>query len=181
MTSSLFSLLRNMQTESQHKSLLREIIADMKIEYLGDHPDLIPLLAGWIYDEWSFLYPGKTSKYIESLLRRRLNKERLPLTLVAFEAGKPVGTVSLKASDMDTKKSLSPWIASLYVETPWRKKGIGSKLVKALEKKAGELNFRKLYLFTSDALAAFYVHLGWKIKERTFYHSYSVTIMEKNI
>jgi predicted N-acetyltransferase YhbS len=153
----------------------------MKIEYLGDHPDTIPILAGWIYAEWSFMYPGKTKKYIESLLRKRLNKKRLPITLVAFEAGEPVGTISLKSFDMETKRNLSPWIASLYVERPWRKKGIGSRLIKALEAKAAELNFRKLYLFTVKGLVSFYVRLGWKIKEQTLYHSYSVTIMEKDL
>lgn len=153
----------------------------MTIGYLGDHPSLIPLLAGWIFKEWSFLYPGKTSKYIESLLRRRLNKKRLPITLVAFEGGEPVGTISLKTSDMETKKNLSPWIASLYVTAPWRKRGIGSGLVKAAETKAVELNFKKVYLFTANALVSFYVHLEWRIKERTVYRSYGVTIMEKDL
>jgi GNAT superfamily N-acetyltransferase len=148
-----------------------------------DRREVIPVLADWIYNEWSFLYPGKTSHYIESLLRKRLNKKKLPITLVAFQAGKPVGTVSLKASDMKTRRYLRPWVASLYVAKRWRGKGVGSSLMKAVEQKAAKLGIRKLFLFTadSDLAARFYSKLGWQVKGKTIYQSYPVIIMEKEL
>ncbi len=152
------------------------------IQYLGDHPDVIPIVAKWIYDEWSFLYPGKTSKYIESLFRERLHKKRLPLTLVAFERRKPVGTVSLKAFDIKTKRNLTPWVTSLYVVKQWRGRGIGSSLMKAVEEKAAKLGIQKLFLLTADPdLARFYSGLGWKVTEKPIYRSYRVIIMEKDL
>jgi predicted N-acetyltransferase YhbS len=153
------------------------------IHYLEDHPEVIPVLAAWIYREWSYLYPGATQRDFEGFLRERLNKNRLPLTLVAIEAGEPVGTVSLKAFDMETRNDLTPWLTSLYVTAPWRKKGLGSSLVTAMERKAAELGIGRLFLFTAEAALAerFYPRLGWSVKETTTYHSSPVIIMEKKL
>jgi len=153
----------------------------MEIHYLEDR--VIPVLAAWIYNEWSYLYPGATLKDFEGLLLERINKNILPLTLVAMEAGEPVGTASLKAFDMETRRDLTPWLTSLYVAKPWRKRGIGSNLVRAIEKKAGELETRKLFLFSTDAALVdlFYTKLGWAVREETLYHSFHVTIMEKDL
>ena len=155
----------------------------MDIQYLGDHRETIPVLAAWIYDEWSYLYPGTTLQDFEGLFLERINKKSLPLTLVALEAGEPVGTASLKAFDMETRNDLTPWLTSLHVAEPWRRRGIGSSLVKAIEQKAVELEIRKLFLFSTDAALAvpFYSRLGWTVKEETVYHSHPVIIMEKDL
>ncbi len=151
------------------------------IRYLADHQEAVPVLAAWIYDEWSYLYPEMTLRDVASFLRERVNTEKLPLTLVAFESGEPVGTVSLKTFDMETRNDLSHWLTSLYVVKPWRRNGIGSRLVQAAEKKAAELGICRLFLFTTDLTlpALFYSKLGWTTKEETLYHSYPVAIMER--
>lgn len=102
---------------------------------------------------------------------------------MAFEAGELVGTVSLRTFDMETRKDLPHWLASLYVVKPWRRRRIGSGLVKAAEKKAAELEICKLFLFTTDVVlpSLFYSKLGWIVKEKTIYHSYPVIIMEKDL
>ena len=153
------------------------------IHYLGDHQEAIPVLAAWIYHEWSYLYPEATLREFNDLFRERVNKNRLPLTLVALEAGKPVGTVSLKTFDMETRNDLATWLTSLYVSEPWRNKGIGSSLISAIEQKAVELGISRLFLFTAEATLAaqFYARLGWKVKERTVYHAHPVVILEKNL
>jgi len=150
---------------------------------LRDHQEVIPVLAAWIYDEWSYLYPEMTLQYAVSLLGERSNTERLPLTLVAFEAGKPVGTVSLTIFDMETRSDTPYWLTSLYVEKRWRRRKIGSNLVKTAEKKAIELKIDKLFLFTTDIFLPelFYAKLGWRMKEKTMYHLHPVVIMEKNL
>jgi predicted N-acetyltransferase YhbS len=153
------------------------------IHYLADRQEVVSILAAWIYNEWSYLYPKMTLQDVVNFLRERINKEKLPLTLVAFEAGEPVGTVSLMTSDMETRRDLTHWLTSLYVIKPWRRRGIGSRLVETAEKKAAELEIDKLFLFTTDAAlpGLFYSKLGWKVKEKTIYHSYPVIIMEKDL
>ncbi len=155
----------------------------MDVQYLADQQDVVPILAAWIHDEWSYLYPGMTLQDVVSFLRERVNKDSLPLTLVAFEAGEPVGTVSLKILDMETRSDLPHWLTSLYVVKPWRRRRIGSRLVETAEKKAAELEIGKLFLFTTDVAlpGPFYSKLGWMVKENAIYHSYPVTIMEKDL
>lgn len=151
------------------------------IRHLAGRPEIIPVIASWIYTEWSFLYAGKTRKYVEHVLQERRHKRKLPITLIALQSGKPVGTVSLKEFDIETRTDLKTWITSLYVVKRLRGRGIGSRLMKAAEEKACKLGLGKLFLFTADRELArhFYGKLGWKTKEKTNYHSYRIIIMEK--
>lgn len=153
----------------------------LRIEYLADCREVIPVVAGWIYSEWSFLYPEKSIDYIEKIIRRRAHKNRVPFSLVAFKGAVPAGTVSLKKFDMDTRRNYSPWVTSLYIVRQWRKTGIGTALMKTLEEKAREMKFRTLFLFTIDDLVPFYLKRGWQVKEKVKYRSYPVAIMEKNL
>ncbi len=155
----------------------------MDIQYLGDHQEVIPVLAAWIYGEWSYLYPEMTIPDIVSMLRERINKKKLPLTLVAIHAGEPVGTVSLRTFDMETRKDMPYWLTSLYVVKPWRRRKIGTRLVTAAEHKAYGLDICSLFLYTTDFILSdlFYSKLGWMVKEKTVYHSHPVIIMEKDL
>ena len=160
---------------------MRGIATD--ICYLAESPEVVPVLAAWIFNEWSYLYPEMTMEDVVRFLRERVNRERLPLTLVAFEAGRPVGTVSLTTYDMETRSDLSHWLTSLYVVEPFRRRRIGSRLVETAEQKAAQLGIDRLYLFTTGTALAglFYANLGWTVKERTTYHSHPVMIMEKDL
>lgn len=152
----------------------------MDIAHLADHRDVIPTLAQWFYQEWAYLHPDRTLEDVERLIGERTNTTKIPVALVAFEGGELLGTVCLKVHDMDTRLDLTPWLAGLYVAAAWRRKGIGTALVSAIEKKAHELQVEKLYLYTPES-EGFYSSLGWHLSERTKYHGYPVTIMEKNI
>ncbi len=155
----------------------------MEIRYLEENPEVVPVLAAWIFKEWSYLYPEMTLQGVVRFLGERGNRKRLPLTFVAIEAGQPVGTVSLTTFDMETRSDLSYWLTSLYVAEPWRRRRIGSRLVETAETKAAELGISRLFLFTTDAAltGSFYAKLGWTVKEQTRYHSQPVTIMEKDL
>lgn len=152
----------------------------MDIAHLADRRDVIPTLAQWFYQEWAYLHPDRTLEDVERLIGERTNTTKIPVALVAFEGGELLGTVCLKVHDMDTRLDLTPWLAGLYVAAAWRRKGIGTVLVSAIEKKAHELQVEKLYLYTPES-EGFYSRLGWHLNKRTEYHGYPVTIMEKNI
>lgn len=152
----------------------------MDIAYLADHKEVIPALARWFYQEWAYLHPDRTLEDVERLIGERTNTTKIPVALVAFEGGELLGTVCLKVHDMDTRLDLTPWLAGLYVAAPWRRKGIGTALVSAIEKKAHELQVEKLYLFTPES-EGFYSRLGWHVYERTEYHGHPATIMGKKI
>ncbi len=150
---------------------------------LADRPDVLPVVAEWIYREWSFIYAGKPRQYVENILRRRLHKRKLPLTLVAFKKGRPVGTVSLKEFDLEKRRDLRYWITSLFVIVPERGQGIGRALMRAAEERAAQAGITTLTLFTADRGLAvrLYERLGWKMRETTGYGGYEIFIMEKDL
>jgi GNAT superfamily N-acetyltransferase len=152
----------------------------MKITYLADHKEVIPRLADWFYQEWFYLYPNKTINDVRNAIGERINRDSIPVALVAFKGTALVGTVCLKTYDMDTRLDLSPWLAGLYVPESWRRQGIGTALVEAIEEKAKILGILKLYLYTPSA-ESFFLRMAWRPKETTKYHGAVVTIMEKEI
>jgi len=152
----------------------------MEIEYLADHKDVIPNLARWSSDEWSYLHPARTLSDVEKAMLDRSNKEHIPLGLVAFDSGKVIGMIALKTSDLESRPNQSPWLAGLYVDKKHRSKGVGTKLVLAIEKEAARIGVSKLFLYTPDA-EDFYSKLSWIVRERTEWQGYSVTVMEKDI
>lgn len=152
----------------------------MKIAYLANHQNVIPTLSDWFFREWAYLHPDRTEDDVTKLISERTNKDRIPLALVAFEGDELVGTVCLKINDMDTKPELTPWLAGLYVKESWRRKGVGSTLVKAIEEKALDLGVNHLFLYT-PASEHFYARLGWCVMGRENYHNIPVTVMEKTI
>jgi predicted N-acetyltransferase YhbS len=152
----------------------------MNIEYLADHQSLIPVLADWFYTEWSHLHPGKSREDIQDLISQRINRDRIPLALVAVQDNELIGSVSLKIHDMDNRLELTPWLAALYVREDCRGMGIGSALVTAIEKKSSSLGVKLLFLFT-PASEAYYARRGWQVLERMIYHKHPVTLMRKNL
>ncbi|MFW5998870.1 MAG: GNAT family N-acetyltransferase [bacterium] len=150
----------------------------MRIEYLADFPEYLHTVNNWTYEEWGHLSP-KTKEERLNDLKGRLNKNMIPLTFIALKGDKPVGTASIFKYDMETHKHLSPWLAAVFVDPEHRREGIGSRLVKRILKKADNLGYKTLYLFTPDMMN-FYRQLGWKEKEIVNYKNMEVTIMEYN-
>jgi N-acetylglutamate synthase-like GNAT family acetyltransferase len=78
---------------------------------------------------------------------------------------------------LPSRDDLSPWLASVYVDPPFRNRGIGASLVQRVAQEARTLGFPTLYLFTPDR-AAFYANLGWQVVERDEWNGCQVTVME---
>lgn len=151
----------------------------MNIEYLADHPECIPKLATWLYEQWSwFLPPGNSAETVAAKFHAHTNRHTLPLALVALEGAELLGTASLRVHDMDILTDLTPWVGGVYVARDHRQKGIGGSLVRAIEHKAVELGFRAAYLFTFDN-EPLYSSWGWEILIKLDYHQHPVIVMHK--
>ena len=150
-----------------------------RIEYLADHPSFLPSLAQWHHAQWSYLDVGVSTEQRMATLQKH-GKAQVPTTVVALSGGRLLGSASLIAHDMDTRIELSPWLASVYVDPPYRTRGIGSTLVRRITKEAHALGFKRLYLFTPDK-AEFYARLGWSVLERMNYRGYPQIVMVLHI
>jgi GNAT superfamily N-acetyltransferase len=150
----------------------------MQIENLSSHRDLIPLLAQWHYRQWGDLTGAQTEAGYRSLLSRRGTIEKLPLTLIAIDRGRLLGSVNIVACDMDIRPKLTPWLAQLYVHPPERRRGVGSALVREAVAQGREIGFDRLYLYTSGTLPSFYERIGWATREAVLYKGKDRTVME---
>ena len=129
-----------------------------RIDHLFERPERIPLVAGWIYDEFWNGKPGYSVATFETLLRAARDPDRVPLSLLAFADENPVGTVNLVHTDSETRPDLHPWLAALFVVPEARRWGIGTALVRELNAHAARLGFAELFLGTDSP--AFYSRLG---------------------
>jgi N-acetylglutamate synthase-like GNAT family acetyltransferase len=152
----------------------------LEIAYLADYPDDVDAIARWLHAEWGWFTPGSTLDDRRAKLAGHLNRDALPLALVAREQGRPVGTAALRVHDMDTRPHLTPWLASVYVH-PWRRgRGLGTHLAARIEAEAVRLRFDRLYLVTFDQ-SPFYAARGWTLHERTTYRTEPVVVMQKHL
>jgi GNAT superfamily N-acetyltransferase len=151
----------------------------MHIDYLADHPHLVPQLAALNFEQWGHLRPGETLGGRTARLEAACGRGGVPSVVVALdECGGLCGAAMLIASDMDARPDLTPWLAGVYVVAACRGRGYGSALVGRIEAEASALGISPLYLYTPDAMH-FYSRLGWVAKERCEYLGQQVTVMSK--
>ena len=91
-----------------------------------------------------------------------LNRDRVPLTLVALVGDTPVGTVSLLDRSIASHEHLHPWVASLYVAEHWRHAGLATRLVDGAAAAARRLGLPALYIGVAAAARSHYQRLGWQ-------------------
>ena len=150
---------------------------EVRIELLADHPDLAETIARWHWDEWGDQEPdAPLATWIDGM-RRRNNRDRIPITFVAFDGEEPIGSALLVASDMKTHPELTPWLAGVYVVPERRGQGVGTVLVRHTMRAAAALGVTRLYLHTETA-RGFYEKLGWRAVFEEHYHNMTVTVMD---
>ena len=148
----------------------------MQIEYLADHPSLIPQLARLNFEQWGYLRPGETLEHRTRRLETCCGRGGVPSVVVGLEDGDLLGAAMLIAHDMDTRPELTPWLAGVYVVAAYRGRGYGSALVRWIESEARSLGVERLHLYTPDAMD-FYTRLGWTVDEYCEYLGQTVAVM----
>jgi GNAT superfamily N-acetyltransferase len=155
----------------------------LQIENAADNPAALDQVGRWHWEAWGSVDPkGSLETWTESL-KAKANRDRIPLTLLAYEDTRLVGAVSVIEHDMPDRTDLAPltpWIAGTYVAAADRGRGIGSALMQQAECEAARLGIKRLYLYTSAAVA-FYARLGWQPELQTEYEGDAVTVMSLEI
>lgn len=138
-----------------------------EIVQLAERPELLAIVAGWIYNEWWIDIDGASLGKLTDRLHTHLVADRFPLTLLASLDCRPVGTATLLAHDVGTEQwpELSPWLAAVYVVPEYRCRGVGAALVNAAVDKAAALGVPSLYLLTNSR-EGFYARQGWQVMHR---------------
>lgn len=155
---------------------------DFRLVYLSDHRQLVPVCASWAFDTWGKYNASYTlDKRIESFTQH-CNKDQIPLTILALnEDGVPIGMASLRSND-GIRPDLSPWLGSVFVDPPFRSRGIATRLVQEIGNIARGLGFKSIYLLTyEETLPRWYATLGWDERGVDVCHGNPVTVMQISV
>ena len=131
----------------------------VRICHLFEHPHHLPAVAQMIYREfWVGVVDGLTVEFLEAHLRTATDAGRIPLSLVALDDERLVGTINLIENDDSKRAHLRPWLAALVVAEDMRGRGVGSRLVNALLDEARAMQIPVVYFGTDGP--GFYERLG---------------------
>lgn len=152
----------------------------IQFAYLADHPEHLGTVAGWVYAQWLRGRPGMSVARAEEKFRAHMQRDSIPITLVALVEGAPIATASIYVDDLEERRDLGPWLAAVYVAPAWRRRGVGSQMVAATEGVARRLGIGRLYLFTPDQ-ERLYARLGWEPIGVGRDHGELVVVMQRQI
>lgn len=133
----------------------------IKIDFLIDHLDTIPILTKWFRDQWPDYYADWSQAEMEQDFLEDASYDRLPIRLVAFVSDELVGTIILRESGSEALTESQPELGGLYVVESHRVHGIGTELVRAGMKLALDLGHERVYATTVKA-AGILERLGWE-------------------
>ena len=151
-----------------------------EISYLADHPEYIPQLAQWLFQEWDSILGEKTPETRVKKLQAHMNRDKLPIAWVAHANDELVGTAALRVYDLQERKDLTPWLGGVFVGSEFRRHGVGTALCATVEDEARSRGIQTLYLFTLDK-QAWYSHLGWTVLGPCVWHQRPGDIMCKRL
>ena len=150
----------------------------MRISYLADQPALAEQLIPELLEHWKTVRPEDTAESRNAKFRAHLNRDTLPIAWVAHDGGKVLGTAALRATDLEGREDLSPWLGGVFVRPQFRNRGIASSLCRVVELKAHRLRAKTIHLFALDH-ASLYSRLGWQTLERWQWRGHAGEIMVK--
>lgn len=138
------------------------------VGFLVDHLDTIPTLAKWFREQWPDYFAKWSQAEMEADFLEDASRDRLPIRLVAFASAELAGTIILREMGNKALAEFQPELGGLYVAGSQRGHGIGSELVRAGMKVAGDLGYERVYATTSAA-AGILERLGWEFVKTAVY------------
>jgi GNAT superfamily N-acetyltransferase len=153
----------------------------LKLVFLADHPEAVPFIARWYFDEWGYLGAGSSADEVADKVRVYLNKDKFPLIILALEGAEPAGIVQLKYREMDIYPEKEHWLGGVYVAAEHRGKGLAAKIINKALNVAKSLDVTTLHLQTQNLEGGLYKHLGWAPVEQVNYHGLDVLVMERTV
>lgn len=130
---------------------------------LVDHDEAISGLVDLFESEWADWYNPRGAS-ARADLTERLERNKLPLGIVAFVDGEVAGTCALTAASGGLTER-SPWLGGLLVQPTRRGRGVGLALIERAKTEARRLGFARLHALTAEAGPVF-ERAGWRLVER---------------
>ena len=95
----------------------------VRISYLIEHPEYIPQLAQWLFEQWDFILGEKNPETRIEELRAQMNRNELPIAWVAHGNGQLFGTAALRVDGPEGREELTPWLSRVIVRPTFSSPG----------------------------------------------------------
>ena len=152
----------------------RPVVAD-----LLDHPEAIDIVARWINTQWSSI-SGRTLAQTRERFSEGIERNRLPVTHVAFTDDRLVGVASLRVRDsFDFLPGATPWICNVFVDERARGRRVAGMLCASLEEQARALGYDEVFLATAKLEDSLYHRLGFEDVARVEAHGEMAAVLRK--
>ncbi len=119
-----------------------------------EHRDII---TDWL---WRSFGSEDSRDFFASVIDSSLKGQDLPVTFVALDGERPVGTVGLWRCDLISRQDLYPWLAALYIDEGWRGRGLSERLQQTIIDCCRQRGDADLYLYS--ACTGYYEKFGWR-------------------
>lgn len=153
----------------------------MELQLLAENEQALPIVAEWYFVEWGYLEECNSLVKVKESLADYLNTDKIPLLVLAAEAGEILGAAQLKYREMTIYPDREHWLGGVYVSMSHRGKNIAEAIIARIISLAEQLGVSKLYLQTEHLDGGLYVRLGWKPIEKVTYHGLRVLVMEREL
>jgi GNAT superfamily N-acetyltransferase len=131
----------------------------MKVVPLVDVPHHVDMIAQWIWGEWRGGFAGQTFEDTRTVL---LGRPTNPPTLVALEAGMPVGVLGFRRVMFRGREPLQLFINSLFVLASHRSRGLGTALLQDGLRRVGS---EDEYVYVYASIRTWYEDRGFVVIE----------------
>ena len=132
-------------------------MSELKIVPLGEALPHVETVTDWL---WQAFGSESSRPFFASIMASSLRGADLPVTWVALDGEKAVGTVGLWRCDLISRQDLFPWLAALYVDESYRGRGLSERLQQTVMAESRLRGFTDLYLYS--ACADYYERFGWR-------------------
>lgn len=129
----------------------------MQIVPLYQFPQYADRVIDWL---WQAFGPEQPRAFFADIIHHSQTPGALPLTFIALDKGKLLGTVGLWRCDLISRQDLTPWLAALYIDEAARGKGLGEIMQEHVMGAAQQAGFDALYLYS--ACRDYYERFGWE-------------------
>jgi GNAT superfamily N-acetyltransferase len=137
----------------------------MQIDEIRACPVFADVAVDRIWRAWWMDKGHPVSVIAEPMAGTLASAKPMPFCLIAHAGSVFMGTVSVIASDLAERPSLTPWVAALWVEPTYRKKGVATALLQSAVARAFGHGEGRIYLHCASHLLPFYAKRGWALFE----------------
>jgi len=153
----------------------------MKFEYLADHQKAMPIIAKWYFKEWGHRAEEGSAKEFSLNLQKYLNRDKIPLMVLAIDSEKIIGAAQIKYREMEIYPEKEHWIGGIFVTKLYRRRKVATRLIDKVTAIAQSLDVCTLHLQTERLDGGLYSRLGWKPIDQVEYKGSELLVMEKHL